>query len=91
MKHSNLIKHYKTQIVERFIEDLLYCEFQKLKPEQDIKNYNLYLQQLIDLAYHEKSIEENMERVVLSASDMNVISDYYYLAATQLRLQVRII
>jgi len=91
MKHSNLIKHYKTQIVERFIEDLLYCEFQKLKPEQDIKNYNLYLQQLIDLAYHEETIDANMERVILSASDMNVISDYYYLAATQLRLQVCII
>ncbi|KAL7049656.1 hypothetical protein ACKWTF_003804 [Chironomus riparius] len=88
VKHSKLIKYYKAQIVERFIEHLLYCEFQKLKPEQDIKNFNLYLQQLIDLAYHEKTIDENMERIILSASDMNVISDYYYLAATQLRLQM---
>ena len=91
VKHSKLIKYYKAQIVERFLEHLLYCEFQKLKPEQDIKNFNLYLQQLIDLAYHEKTIDENMERIILSASDMNVISDYYYLAATQLRLQVCII
>ncbi|XP_070497376.1 uncharacterized protein [Chironomus tepperi] len=88
VKHSKLIKYYKIKIVERFIEDLLHCEFQKIKLEQDIKNFNLYIQQLIDLAYHEKTIDENMERILLSASDMNVISDYYYLAATQLRLQM---
>lgn len=88
VKHSKLIKYYKLQIVERFIEELLHCEFQKSKPQQDIKNYNLYLQQLIDLSFHETTIGENMDRILLSANDMNVISDYYYLAATQLRLQV---
>lgn len=50
--------------------------------------FNLYINLIIDLAKKEKFIDLQLEKILLSANDMNVISDYYYLAADMLRLNV---
>lgn len=48
----------------------------------------MYVQQLIELALNYKTVEKNLEDILLCANDMNVISEYYYLAASQVRLQM---
>lgn len=68
--------------------DLLRSEFSKPQEEQDIKKYNLYVNLFIDLALRESFIDRQLEKLFLSANDMNVISNYYYLVANMLRFKV---
>lgn len=83
------MKSYELRIAAACIEELLRCEFAKGRFNQDIYFFHFYLAHLMDLAKFNKAIRDDMERVILSASDMDVISDYYYLAATLLRLKVK--
>lgn len=69
-------------------QDLLRSEFSKPQEEQDIKKFNLYVNLVIDLALRESFIDRQLEKLFLSANDMNVISDYYYLVANMLRFKV---
>lgn len=79
---------YEIRIAVACVEELLRCEFAKGRLNQDIHFFHFYLAHLIDLAKNNKSIQDDLERIILSASDMNVISDYYYLAATLIRFKV---
>lgn len=83
------IKSYEIRIAAACVEDLLRCEFAKGRLNQDIYFFHFYLSHLMNLAKFNKAIRDDLERVILSASDMDVISDYYYLAATLLRLKVK--
>lgn len=69
-------------------QDLLWSEFRKPHDEQSLKSLNLYVNLTIDLALREPFIERQLERLLLSANDMEVLSDYYYLVANVLRLKV---
>jgi hypothetical protein len=86
----NKIKVCEIKIAAACIEDLLHSEFRKGRLLQNVKSFNLYITYLIELVIHDETIERNLERIILSAEDMNVISDYYYLVATLLRLKVLI-
>lgn len=81
-------KSYETRIAASCVEELLRCEFAKGRFEQNIRFFHFYLYHLTDLAAHDSIVKNDLERIILSASDMNVISDYYYLAATTLRFKV---
>jgi hypothetical protein len=83
-------KSYEIRIAAACIEELLRCEFSKPRLSQDIHFFHFYLHHLLDLAKYSKSLRDDLERIILSASDMNVISDYYYLAATLLRFKVNL-
>ena len=78
----------ENRISAAFIEELLKCEFQKGRLKQNIHFFHIYLYYLIDLAMYDMVVDADLERIILSTSDMNVISDYYYLAATLLRILV---
>lgn len=82
-------KSYEMRIAAACIEELLRCEFAKGRFEQNIHFLHFYLCHLMDLAVHDMIVKEDLERIILSASDMDVISDYYYLAATTLRFKVK--
>lgn len=91
---NNTSKNNKARICELHIaaaciQDLLRCEFKKGRLKQDIHFFHLYLSHLIDLATKDKAIGDNLEKIILSATDMDVLSDYYYLAATLIRIKVR--
>lgn len=73
------------------VQDLLQSEFVKPREQQSISTLNLYVNLLLDLAEKENSIDRQMEKILLSANNMNVISDYYYLVANLLRLKVSLI
>lgn len=85
---STTDKACEIQIATSCIEDLLQMEFQKSTLHQNIKNYSLYIDQLLTLASFDQTIYDNMEKILLSVSNMKVVSDYYYLAATLIRLKV---
>lgn len=70
------------------IQELLSSEFQSPRDEQNLTNLNLYINLLIDLAQRERLIDSKLDKILLSANDMEVNSDYYYLAANLLRLKV---
>lgn len=70
------------------MQDLLQSEFAKPIGEQSPARYNLYLNLLVELALQENFIDRQLEKLILSATDLNVASDYYYLAANLLRLKV---
>lgn len=73
------------------VQDLLQSEFVKPRERQSISTLNLYVNLLLDLAEKENSIDRQLEKILLSANNMNVISDYYYLVANLLRLKVSLI
>lgn len=87
--NGNKAKASSFRIAAACIEDLLRCEFEKGRLGQKIERFHLYLSYLIDLADHDSVIEANLEEIILSANDMNVMSDYFYLAAMLLRIKVR--
>lgn len=53
--------------------------------------FNLYLNLIVALARQEDYVDRQLEKLFLSACDMEVISEYYYLAANVLREKVKII
>lgn len=81
-------KVYEIRIAAACAEELLRCEFGKGRIKQNINFFHYFLSHLIDLAEFDKKVKDDLERIILSASDMNVISDFYYLAATLLRFKV---
>lgn len=85
---GNKAKICEIRIAAACIEDLLRCEFEKGRLGQDIRRFHLYLSYLIDIADHDSVVRANLEEMILSANDMNVISDYFYLAAMLLRIKV---
>jgi hypothetical protein len=70
------------------IQELLRCEFEKGRLKQNIHMFHLYLSLLLDLAYSDEITFASLEKFILSARDMNVLSDYYYLASMLLRIKV---
>lgn len=86
---GNKARTCEIRIAVACIEDLLRCEFEKGRLNQDIRLFQHYLSYLIDIAAHDNVVRDNLEEIILSANDMNVISDYFYLAAMILRLKVR--
>lgn len=86
-------KNSKTNVCEiriavACIEELLRCEFEKGRLKQSIRSFHLYLSLLIDLALKDELILASLEKYILIANDMNVVSDYYYLASMLLRIKV---
>lgn len=75
-------------ILEGFMEDLLQKEFKKDKSLQDIQNLSLFICKIIEIASHPNFAKHfNLEKLFLSVNT-DVISDYYYLVATHLRIRV---
>lgn len=82
-------KTYEIRIAAACLEELLKSEFEKGKLRQDIRFFHFYLYLLMELTSKaDQPVKDDMERIILSAANMNVISDYYYLAAMLLRLKV---
>ncbi|CRK96013.1 CLUMA_CG009453, isoform A [Clunio marinus] len=71
-------------------QDLLKSEYEKPLQEQNLKNYNLYVNLIVDLAMQDKFANDELRKVLLSAVsyDMNVLSSFYYLAADVLRFKM---
>lgn len=69
-------------------QDLIQSELAKPLEQQSILTFNLYVNLLIDLAAKEEFVDRQLEKILLSANDMNVTSDYYYFVANLLRLKV---
>lgn len=63
----------------------------EFKSPRSIVELNLYINLIIDLAQRERLIDSKLEKIILSATDMAVSSDYFYLAANLLRLKVSFI
>ncbi|KAG5677374.1 hypothetical protein PVAND_007138 [Polypedilum vanderplanki] len=75
-------------ILEGFMEDLLQKEFKKDKSLQDIRNFNLYISKIIEIASLPNIAKHfNLEKLFLSVNT-EVISEYYYLVATHLRIRM---
>lgn len=78
----------EVHIAEGFLEDLLQKEFRKKKAHQNIKNYNVIISKISEVAANPLAKPHfNLERLVLSATT-EVISEYYYLVATHLRFKM---
>jgi hypothetical protein len=95
-RDAPMSKSIKTNVCEiriavACIEELLRCEFEKGRLKQSIHLFHLYLSLLIDLASRDELIFASLEKYILNANDMNVISDYYYLASMLLRIKVSLI
>lgn len=69
-------------------QDLFRTEFAKPKDEQNLSNFNLYGNLIIDLALQEPFVSAQLDRIFLSANSMDVISDYYYMIANMLMFKV---
>ena len=82
------IKECRLFICAAIAQDLLQSEFVLPREQQNIENLNLYVNLIIDLANKEKNFERNLSKILLCANEMNVNSDFYYLAANMLRLKV---
>lgn len=87
-KDSIKLRQCKVFVCAAIMQDLLQSEFTKPITEQLPDRFNLYLNLLVDLALQENFIDRQLEKLILSATDLNVASDYYYLAANLLRLKV---
>lgn len=85
---SKKLRQCKLFVCAAIMQDLLQSEFAKPIGEQSPARYNLYLNLLVELALQENFIDRQLEKLILSATDLNVASDYYYLAANLLRLKV---
>lgn len=88
--HSQKQHNCELFICAAIVQNLIHSEFAKPLEEQGIGRHNLYVNLIIDLALKEKFVEKQLEKILLSATDMNVISDYYYLVANLLRFKVRL-
>jgi hypothetical protein len=75
-------------VTATIIGDLIKSELDKVRERQDVNKLNLYINLLIDIAKQNDMVDRQMEKILLIASDMDVKSDYYYLAANLLRLKV---
>lgn len=85
---SNLLHNRRMFICAAILQDLFQSVFKKPREQQKILMFSLYIKLIIHLAKKQKFIDLQLEKILLSATDMNVISEYYYLAADMLRLNV---
>jgi hypothetical protein len=57
--------------------------------EHSLENLNLFVNIIVDLAVAQPEVNGKLERIFLCANNMNVSSDFYYMAANILRFKVR--
>jgi hypothetical protein len=87
---SNRLHGCELFVCAAITQELLFSEFKSPRHQQNTANLNLYINLIIDLAQQERLIDRKLEKIFLSATDMDVSSDYYYLAANLLRLKVSV-
>lgn len=71
-------------------KSLLREEFKLKRNQQNLQNYNLYLNILLENAKTDEFINTSLEEIILNAINVCVISEYYYLAADLIRKAVKL-
>lgn len=78
----------KLMICAIIAEDLIQSELAKPRDQQSLHNFNLYINLIVTLAQREPFIDRQFKTIFLCATNMEVLSGYYYLVSNILRLKV---